>query len=150
LIVQASKQSLCPVVPVFHENMYFGDFLEKEIPKYDMTLWGCMPKDLSSKPIPLPEFFSSVKKPPASVLLVIGPEGDFTEKEKIDLIEASCHPVSLSPNRLRTETAAVVFVASVMGHWNGILHSDIIRNFEKENTDTQTNQFTEKCIHEEL
>ena len=43
-----------------------------------------------------------------SSLTLIGPEGDFTQRE-IDLaMEKGFKPVSLGPNRLRTETAALV------------------------------------------
>jgi len=49
-----------------------------------------------------------------SVTLLIGPEGDFSEKE-IDLaIEKQFIPVSLGNTRLRTETAAIVACHSVV------------------------------------
>jgi 16S rRNA (uracil1498-N3)-methyltransferase len=55
----------------------------------------------------------SVLKPNENVTLLIGPEGDFSEKE-IDLaIENKFIPVSLGNTRLRTETAAIVACHSV-------------------------------------
>lgn len=45
-------------------------------------------------------------------LLLIGPEGDFSEKEIEDSIAAGAQPVSLGQNRLRTETAAMAAVAA--------------------------------------
>ncbi|MCH5244979.1 MAG: 16S rRNA (uracil(1498)-N(3))-methyltransferase [Muribaculaceae bacterium] len=42
------------------------------------------------------------------VLILIGPEGDFTAEEVERSIGAGCVPVTLGDNRLRTETAAMV------------------------------------------
>jgi 16S rRNA (uracil1498-N3)-methyltransferase len=41
-------------------------------------------------------------------LILIGPEGDFTPKEVEAALTAGYLPVSLGPNRLRTETAGIV------------------------------------------
>ncbi|CAG9464605.1 unnamed protein product [Pedinophyceae sp. YPF-701] len=46
------------------------------------------------------------------VLLVVGPEGDFTEVEIASLLEAGCRKVGLGPLRLRTETAAVAMLTA--------------------------------------
>jgi len=43
-----------------------------------------------------------------SVLLLIGPEGDFTPEEIELALEEGCQPVGLGNTRLRTETAGVV------------------------------------------
>ena len=40
--------------------------------------------------------------------MLIGPEGDFSEKEVTDALALGFIPVSLGNSRLRTETAAVV------------------------------------------
>ena len=50
--------------------------------------------------------FSKVKKG-AGTTLLIGPEGDFSEKEVSLALEHGFSTVSLGPTRLRTETAAV-------------------------------------------
>lgn len=52
-----------------------------------------------------------------SVLLMIGPEGGFTEQE-IELASANQFiPISLGPRRLRTETAAISALSWVVGGW---------------------------------
>jgi 16S rRNA (uracil1498-N3)-methyltransferase len=43
-----------------------------------------------------------------SSLILIGPEGDFTEKEIAAALKNNFLPVSLGPTRLRTETAGLV------------------------------------------
>ncbi len=50
--------------------------------------------------------FNKVEKD-SSTLLLIGPEGDFSEKEVALALECGFTTVSLGPTRLRTETAAV-------------------------------------------
>jgi 16S rRNA (uracil1498-N3)-methyltransferase len=43
----------------------------------------------------------------SSVVILIGPEGDFSEEEVTQAIAAGFQPVSLGESRLRTETAAL-------------------------------------------
>ncbi|GAB3988449.1 16S rRNA (uracil(1498)-N(3))-methyltransferase [Spirosoma daeguense] len=45
--------------------------------------------------------------PNGRYVVLIGPEGDFSEKEIQQAINAGFQPVTLGPNRLRTETAAL-------------------------------------------
>lgn len=44
-------------------------------------------------------------------MIIIGPEGDFTEGEVESALENGFIPVALGPNRLRTETAGIVAAA---------------------------------------
>ena len=46
--------------------------------------------------------------PGEDALILIGPEGDFSEEEVSKAIEAGFQPVRLGKSRLRTETAALV------------------------------------------
>ncbi len=50
--------------------------------------------------------FTEIKQ--EKLLLIVGPEGGFSEKERELLREISAVPYSLGKNRLRTETAAVL------------------------------------------
>lgn len=50
---------------------------------------------------------NSAFKAQQSALILIGPEGDFSEKEVAECLQHQFIPVSLGPNRLRTETAAI-------------------------------------------
>ncbi len=53
----------------------------------------------------------------ASVLLVIGPEGGFTERELTAATKNGFIPISLGPRRLRSETAALSATSWVVGGW---------------------------------
>ncbi|XP_022148693.1 uncharacterized protein LOC111017293 isoform X3 [Momordica charantia] len=56
-------------------------------------------------------------------LLVVGPEGDFTEKEICMMKEAGAIAVGLGPNRLRVETATVAILSTLM-LWSDSKSSD--------------------------
>lgn len=56
----------------------------------------------------------SVLVPNENITILIGPEGDFSEKEIEAAIENNYIPVSLGNTRLRTETAAIVACHSVV------------------------------------
>ena len=54
-------------------------------------------------------------KPPASVAVLVGPEGDFTPGEITSLLGMGAVPITLGPMILRTETAAL-YCLSVLAH----------------------------------
>ena len=58
-----------------------------------------------------------------SVSLLVGPEGGWTEHEREQAVSAGWLPVSLGPQILRTETAAMAAVAVVSSAW--LRHSKI-------------------------
>ncbi|KAK2458463.1 ribosomal RNA small subunit methyltransferase E [Trifolium repens] len=49
-----------------------------------------------------------------SGLIIVGPEGDFTEKEVNMMMEAGAKAVNLGSHRLRVETATIALLATVM------------------------------------
>lgn len=54
-----------------------------------------------------PDLLKNMANPKKSYLVLIGPEGDFSKEEIQLAIEHGFKKVSLGPNRLRTETAAL-------------------------------------------
>jgi 16S rRNA (uracil1498-N3)-methyltransferase len=52
---------------------------------------------------------------PASICVLVGPEGDFTPAELALAKSHGCQPVTLGPIILRTETAAL-YCLSVLAH----------------------------------
>ncbi|XP_020238440.1 uncharacterized protein LOC109817571 isoform X1 [Cajanus cajan] len=67
----------------------------------------------TAKAIPVLSALTSLEKE-TSGLIIIGPEGDFTEKEVSMMMEAGATTVSLGPHRLRVETATIALLATVM------------------------------------
>lgn len=54
--------------------------------------------------------------PAESALVLVGPEGGFAPSEVERAVDAGCTPVSLGPRRLRTETAGLAALHSVVGN----------------------------------
>jgi 16S rRNA (uracil1498-N3)-methyltransferase len=80
--------------------------------KFDLMLIGSLQSDARS----LKETLDALgSPPPQSVLILIGPEGDFTPAELALAKSAGCRPVTLGPIILRTETAAI-YCLSVLNH----------------------------------
>ncbi|XP_006651775.1 ribosomal RNA small subunit methyltransferase E [Oryza brachyantha] len=59
-------------------------------------------------------------------LLIVGPEGDFTEKEVNVLKSAGAVPVGLGPCRLRVETATVALLSALM-LWSDAHRQEILK-----------------------
>jgi len=57
---------------------------------------------------------------PASVCLVVGPEGGLSEEERARLREAGFRGVRMGPRILRTETAAVAALTAVQMRWGDL------------------------------
>jgi 16S rRNA (uracil1498-N3)-methyltransferase len=57
------------------------------------------------------DFVSAHSRKPASCVLWIGPEGDFTPVEYTAIAKSGAHPISLGPLILRADTAAIASLA---------------------------------------
>jgi 16S rRNA (uracil1498-N3)-methyltransferase len=66
---------------------------------------------------PLVRMLPAPRRPFASVGLLTGPEGGWTEHERELAAAAGWQPVSLGPQILRTETAAIAATAILIGSW---------------------------------
>lgn len=106
ILVSAMKQSLKARKPILNEMVDFHDFVRKmgsvESQKY---IAHCYPGE---KPL-LKNVLQKVEDE-ENIVVLIGPEGDFSEEE-VKMAEANGFlSVSLGRSRLRTETAALVAV----------------------------------------
>lgn len=81
-------------------------------PKFDLMLIASLQPDAKPLKTVLAEHGGP---PPASVLILVGPEGDFTPAEINLAKSAGCRPITLGPIILRTETAAI-YCLSVLSH----------------------------------
>lgn len=64
------------------------------------------------EPRPITDLLEALRNAPR-VLALIGPEGGWTQQEIAEALAAGARPVSIGPNILRIETAAVAIVAIV-------------------------------------
>lgn len=105
IIVAAMKQSNETFFPKLNEAISFKEFIKQKNEGLQFIA-HCEETDKKS--------LKEALKPNENVTLLIGPEGDFSEKEITLAIENNFQPVTLGNTRLRTETAAVVACHSVV------------------------------------
>ena len=104
IILSAAKQSLTPYLPVLHELTPYDEFIKSQesgVKSQEQKFIAHCYKD--DKRVLKDEIERG-----RDVLVLIGPEGDFSEQEVADALAAGFIPVSLGNSRLRTETAGVV------------------------------------------
>jgi 16S rRNA (uracil1498-N3)-methyltransferase len=99
IALSAMKQSLKAWLPEISEMVSFGDFIAQPF-KGKKLIAHCYP---GQKP-----HLKNVVNPGENVLVLIGPEGDFSIEEVKLAVENGFQEISLGQSRLRTETAALV------------------------------------------
>lgn len=104
VIVSAAKQSLKAYFPVLRPLTTFNDLL-KEFQHFDVFIAHCYESTKTH--------LRDVIKTTEDILILIGPEGDFSRDEVEKAIAAGAVPVSLGESRLRTETAGVMACSAI-------------------------------------
>ena len=130
IVLSAAKQSLKAKVPRIEEAVSVRDFLSRSWDGEYRYIAYCF-DDPSQERISLPEALSKLscgdKVPEMLVMpemvVMIGPEGDFSPLEASLALERGFIPVDLGDSRLRTETAAVM--SSAMVYTSFIMRSSI-------------------------
>ena len=97
IIQSAMIQSQQTWLPVLSEPMPLKEFIAK----------ATATQKLIAHCEPLPKTLIKSIKPNDDLLLLIGPEGDFTASEIEAAIAKDFTPIDLGPTRLRTETAGI-------------------------------------------
>jgi 16S rRNA (uracil1498-N3)-methyltransferase len=100
----AAEQSQRNTLPEISPVMTLSEVLAQS-EDYDLKLIPTLTGDCR----PLKSVLPSVK--PARILVLIGPEGDFTPSEVEQSLQAGFVPVSLGGTVLRVETAAIAVAA---------------------------------------
>jgi len=95
----AMKQSLKSMLPHVKEIISFSDLISRPFEGRKLIA-HCY---AGPKP-----HLKNVVKPGENVLILIGPEGDFSQEEVKKAVENGFQEVTLGSSRLRTETAALV------------------------------------------
>lgn len=111
IAIAAMKQSARCILPRILPPMDFSTLITIAV-EYDIKL---LPYERADHVLFISEALKH-RKPPRTVLIIIGPEGGFTEEEVLLAEKAGCMQVSLGRRRLRTETAAIAAAAWVIGN----------------------------------
>ena len=111
IALSAAKQSLKATVPEIMEPLSVKDFLNGPQPDDSLRLIACCFESDSLPRRSIKEVLSSYEG--REVIVLTGPEGDFSPEEVELAIARGFIPVSLGDSRFRTETAAVASVAAV-------------------------------------
>ena len=107
ILVSAMKQSLKAQLPRLHQLTPFKDVVKMPF-EGDKFIAYCD----ASLPRHQRRLLSQAYRPGTHTMIVIGPEGDFSNEEVEMAKAAGVQPVSLGESRLRTETAAMFAVAT--------------------------------------
>ena len=109
ILLSASKQSLKGAVPRVAECLSVKDFIAAADPDAIKLIACCFEGQVPRTGITEALEGMNGKK----VIILIGPEGDFSREEAAFALEKGFVPVHLGPSRLRTETAALVAATAV-------------------------------------
>lgn len=99
IVVSAMKQSVKSKMPVIEEMIPFEKLVKQDFDGQKFIAW--IDEDVK-------EQLCDLYVKGSDVLVLIGPEGDFSKEEVTLAKENGFVPVSLGESRLRTETAALV------------------------------------------
>ena len=108
IVVAAMKQSLKAQLPQLDELTPIEDFLaeDSDAQRFIAYCDESLPRDERKS-------LAQVYEPSRDAVVLIGPEGDFDPQEVALALKAGFMPVTLGESRLRTETAALMAVATM-------------------------------------
>lgn len=99
ILVSAMKQSQKAYLPILDEMISFSEFIKLPFDGQKFIA-HCYSGEK--------QLLKNAYRIGGNVLILIGPEGDFSEKEVDEALKCGFTPISLGNSRLRTETAALV------------------------------------------
>jgi 16S rRNA (uracil1498-N3)-methyltransferase len=118
VVIEAAKQCGRNWLPAVHQPITPKAFFDSG-EKFDLMLVASLQPDAKHLKTVLKDLAADRPAPLAPklrrVLVLIGPEGDFTPAELALAKSAGCRPITLGPIILRTETAAI-YCLSVLSH----------------------------------
>lgn len=110
IIISAMKQSLKAYMPKLNETTPLLQLIKNSTETHKLIGY-CVGENRNQ--------IKDIYKPKESVLIVIGPEGDFSEKEVQEALKNNFQTITLGKERLRTETAGlyVVNIIHSLNQW---------------------------------
>jgi 16S rRNA (uracil1498-N3)-methyltransferase len=97
VLVSAMKQSVKTILPRLNPSTSFEQFIQSS-GEGEKFLANCKEEKV---------FLSDLARPGENIIMLVGPEGDFTENEIIKAEHFGFRSISLGKSRLRTETAGL-------------------------------------------
>ncbi len=108
IAIEAAKQCGQNWLPRVHTPRKLGDFFSVASEQaFDLRLIGSLQPGAQHLKKILAEYSNEHRDRPRTVLMLIGPEGDFTPAELALARRHGCQPITLGPIILRVETAAI-------------------------------------------
>lgn len=117
ILVSAAKQSLKAAVPAVNDPISVKDFISgngAQDPNTDDGILRLIAYCFEDEKVPRISIKDALDHfNGQDIIVMIGPEGDFSKAEAELALQKGFIPVHLGPSRLRTETAALTSVAAV-------------------------------------
>jgi 16S rRNA (uracil1498-N3)-methyltransferase len=107
IAVEAAKQCGQNWLPRVHGPKKLAEFFSASEQAFDLRLIGSLQPDAQHLKRILETYSIERGDCPRSVLMLVGPEGDFTPAELALARRHGCQPITLGPIILRVETAAI-------------------------------------------
>src|SRR6266566_529030 len=107
IAIEAGKQCGQNWLPRVRPPKKLADFFSASEQPFDLRLIGSLQPDARNLKSILEMYLGQHTDRPRSVLMLVGPEGDFTPAELALARRHGCEPITLGPIILRVETAAI-------------------------------------------
>jgi len=115
IAIEAAKQCGQNWLPLVQAPKKLSEFFSTSDQTFDLRLIGSLQPDAQHLKKILEIYSSEQGSRPRSVLMLVGPEGDFTPAELALARRYGCQPITLGPIILRVETAAI-YCLSVLSY----------------------------------
>ena len=115
IAIEAAKQCGQNWLPHVDTPKKLAEFFSSLDQSFDLRLIGSLQSDARQLKTILQTWSSDHGDRPRSVLMLVGPEGDFTPAELALARRNNCQPITLGPIILRVETAAI-YCLSVLSY----------------------------------
>jgi 16S rRNA (uracil1498-N3)-methyltransferase len=115
IAIESAKQCGQNWLPRVHAPKKLAEFFSTSDQPFDLRLIGSLQPDARQLKRILESYSDEHGDRPRSVLMLVGPEGDFTPAELALARRHGCQPITLGPIILRVETAAI-YCLSVLSY----------------------------------
>ena len=115
IAIEAAKQCGQNWLPQVHAPKKLPEFFSTSHQPFDFQLIGSLQPDAQNLKRILETYSNEHGDRPRNVLMLVGPEGDFTPAELALARRHGCQPITLGPIILRVETAAI-YCLSVLSY----------------------------------